>query len=308
MSTSTFASLKKSRSSSLDRLKKESEKLASGGSKEADKRFWIPGVDKAGNGYAVIRFLPEPKGEDFPWVRVFRHSFQNAANGKWYIENSLTTFGEKDPCGEYNTNLWNNGGEEGQKQASAQKRKVGYTSNILVITDTNNRENEGKVFLFSYGKKIWDKINEAMNPVFPDAVAFNPYDFWEGANFKLKIRTVDKYRNYDQSEFEKPAALFDGDDERLEAVYTQLNSLAEFLDRKNFKTYEELEKNLQAVLGLGGKDKKEAKKVGPSAAAPETPSVEDDFVPESAETEDVPFDTEEDDDGGLSFFENLAKG
>ena len=297
----SFASLKKSRNSSLDKLLQESTKLSSG-EKQAnngeDTRFWKPTVDKAGNGYAVIRFLPEAKGEDLPWVRIFNHGFQGP--GGWYIENSLTTIGEKDPVSEYNSELWNNGTDAGKEQARKQKRRLNYISNILVIKDGANPENEGKVFLYRYGKKIWDKINDQMQPEFEDETPVNPFDFWEGADFKLKIRQVEGYRNYDKSEFDASSALFDGDDDALERVYESIFSLNEFVDRSQFKSYAELKDRLDKVLGL--------------SSAPVAMTTAENFE------EEIPFDTgkvasapvrqtattADDDDDDLSFFEQLA--
>jgi hypothetical protein len=304
MATS-FATLKKSRNDSLNKLLSETKKLASGGEQSSgdEDRFWKPEVDKAGNGYAVIRFLPEPKGEDLPWVRTFNHGFQGV--GGWYIENSLTTIGENDPVSEYNSMLWNNGTEAGKEQARKQKRRLSYISNIYVVKDPSNPQNEGKVFLYRYGKKIWDKLNEAMNPAFEDETPVNPFDFWEGADFKLKIRNVEGYRNYDKSEFDSPSALLDGEDDGLEKVYEGLYSLQEFLDRKNFKSFDELKAKLDRVLGLTG-----------GAPAPQTTAndFEDEIVvqADAGKTAEPPtakvsesVTVEEDDD--LSFFEKLAE-
>lgn len=298
-----FAALKKSRTSSLSKLVQESSKVSNKTqeSSNGDDRLWKPTVDKAGNGYAVIRFMPQPKGEDLPWVRVFDHGFQGP--GGWYIEKSLTTLNEKDPCGEYNSTLWNNGTEAGKEQARKQKRRLSYYSNIYIVSDPANPENEGKVFLYKFGKKIFDKLNEAMNPEFEDETPLNPFDFWEGADFKLKIRNVEGYRNYDKSEFASPSELLEGDDESLEKIYEGLYPLQEFLDRKNFKTYEELQSRLNRVLGLDGAPEKpnttaETPEVAQAPAIPETaakpsPSVSESFV--------------DDDDDSLSFFEKLAE-
>src|SRR6056300_1765626 len=248
----SFASLKKSRNASLDKLLQETAKLNDSGQQQSngpDERIWKPTVDKAGNGYAVIRFLPEPSGEELPWVRVFDHGFQGP--GGWYIENSLTTSGQKDPVGEYNSELWNNGTDAGKDQARKQKRRLKYFSNIVVLIDPSNPQNEGKVFLYQYGKKIWDKINDLMQPEFEDESPVNPFDFWEGADFKLKIRQVDGYRNYDKSEFDAPSQLFDGDDDSLEKVYEGLYSLQELVSPDKFKSYDELKQKLNKVLGLG---------------------------------------------------------
>jgi len=302
---SSFASLKKSRSSSLNKLLSESTKLSSGSQqKSGDDRFWKPEVDKAGNGYAVLRFLPEPKGEDLPWVRMFDHGFQGT--GGWYIENSLTTINQKDPVSEYNSMLWNNGTDAGKEQARKQKRRLSYIANVMVIKDPAHPENEGKVMLYKFGKKIFDKLNEAMNPAFEDEEAINPFDFWEGADFKLKIRQVEGYRNYDKSEFDSQSELLDGDDEALEKAYESLHSLQDFVDPKNFKSFAELQTKLNRVLGLGGvpvtgnamdddgTDEIPFEPVAKVAAAPTT------------RTASAPVE-EEDEDDSLSFFEKLAE-
>ena len=295
----SFAALKKSRSSSLSKLVTETAKInaPAEGSNE-DNRFWTPSVDKAGNGYAVIRFLPEPKGEDLPWVRVFSHGFQGPS-GKWYIENSLTTFNEKDPVSEYNSSLWNNGTDAGKEQARKQKRRLSYIANIYVVKDPANPENEGQVKLYKFGKKIFDKLNEKMNPEFEDETATNPFDFWEGADLKLKIRNVEGYRNYDKSEFAEVSPLLDGDDSKLETVYESMFSLQEFLDRKNFKTYAELQAKLDMVLGLAGA----------TATAPSVMSAEENVVemPVQKEASAPKIESSDSDDENLSFFEKLAE-
>jgi hypothetical protein len=253
---SSFANLKRSRND-LDKLTKAIEDTTSPTSKEAgskdDTRLWQPTVDKAGNGMAVIRFLPAPAvdGDDaLPWVRRFDHGFQGP--GGWYIENSLTTLGQKDPVSEYNTTLWNSGIEANKEIARKQKRRLHYIANILVVSDPSNPSNEGQIKLFKFGKKIFDKITEAMNPEFADETPINPFDMWEGANFKLKIRNVEGYRNYDKSEFADKSALLDGDDEKLEALWKKEFSLKEFTEPSNFKSYEVLKAKLDKVLGFDG--------------------------------------------------------
>jgi hypothetical protein len=253
---SSFANLKRSRND-LDKLTKAIEDSTSPTSKEAgskdDTRLWQPTVDKAGNGMAVIRFLPAPAvdGDDaLPWVRRFDHGFQGP--GGWYIENSLTTLGQKDPVSEYNTTLWNSGIEANKEIARKQKRRLHYIANILVVSDPSNPSNEGEIKLFKFGKKIFDKITEAMNPEFADETPINPFDMWEGANFKLKIRNVEGYRNYDKSEFSDKSALLDGDDEKLEALWKKEFSLKEFTEPSNFKSYEVLKAKLDKVLGFDG--------------------------------------------------------
>ena len=250
---SDFSALKRNRNS-FDKLTKAIEsttQTTESGSKE-DDRFWQPEVDKAGNGMAVIRFLPAPAadGDDaLPWVRVFNHGFQGP--GGWYIENSLTTLNQKDPVSEYNSILWNSGIEANKEIARKQKRRLTYISNILVVSDPKNPENEGQIRLYKFGKKIFDKISEAMNPEFADETPLNPFDFWEGANFKIKIRQVEGYRNYDKSEFDSITPV-DGDDAALEAIWKKEYSLKEFLEPKQFKSYDALKAKLDKVLGLDG--------------------------------------------------------
>ena len=230
------------------KLVKEVEKMnTSSGS--SDDRLWKLDVDKSGNGYAVIRFLPAPNGEDLPFVKLYSHAFQGP--GGWFIENSLTTLGQKDPVSELNSELWNNGTDAGKELARKQKRKLTYVSNIYVVKDPANPANEGKVFLFKYGKKIFDKLTAAMQPEFEDEEAIDPFDFWQGANFKLKAKNVAGYRNYDSSEFARPEALLD-DDEAMEAVWKKQYSLAELVAADQFKSYDELKKRLDYVLGNKG--------------------------------------------------------
>jgi len=296
--TTSFKDLKRSRKSVYDKIISETNKLQSSSQQGgADTRFWQPEVDKAGNGYAVIRFLPAPKGEDLPWVRLFSHGFQGP--GGWYIENSLTTLNEKDPLGEYNSTLWNRGDEAGKEQARKQKRRLNYISNIYIVKDPAHPENEGKVFLYKYGKKIWDKINDQMNPEFEDEDPTNPFDLWEGANLKLKIRNVEGYRNYDKSEFDKVSALSEEDDE-LEKVWNSQYSLQEFLDRKNFKTYAELQARLNRVLG--------ATAVSSTADEVDEEVFEEPRQVQSAKVqeEDQPL-SEESSDDSLDFFKQLAE-
>ena len=247
----SFASLKKasSKGDTFAKLTREIDKLnqpAAGSS--ADERFWKPELDKSGNGYAVIRFLPAPDGEEMPWAKVWSHAFKGPG-GQWYIENSLTTLGKDDPVGELNRELWNSGRDSDKEIARAQKRKLSYYSNIYVVTDPAHPENEGRVFLYKFGKKIFDKLVEAMQPAFADETPVDPFNFWKGADFKLKIRKVDGYWNYDKSEFAAPGVLGGFDDDKLESIWKQGYSLAEFEDTKNFKSYEQLQARLNLVLG-----------------------------------------------------------
>jgi len=221
-----------------DQTKKESYK---------DDRFWRPELDKSGNGFAVIRFLPEITGEDLPWVKYYTHAFNGP--GGWYIENCLTSLGQKDPVSELNTQLWNSGVESDKNIARERKRKINYVSNIYVVSDSTNPQNEGKVFLFRYGSKIFEKLQEVMKPEFKDEEAINPFDFWKGANFRLKIRKVAGYTNYDKSEFDSASPLLGGDDAKLEQLWKSEHSLKEFIDPKNYKSYDELKDRLYEVLG-----------------------------------------------------------
>jgi hypothetical protein len=249
MANTTFSQMKSARKSSFNKLNDELNKMQSGGAQQSgpDTRFWQPTVDKFGNGQAVLRFLPAPKDEDVPFVRIFSHGFKGPS-GSWYIENSRTTIGESDPVAELNGKLWNSGVEADKETARQQKRRLHFISNILVIKDPANPENEGKVFLFKYGKKIFDKLNDLMNPAFDDEEPVNPFDFWEGANFRLRIRQVEGYRNYDKSDFSEPSPLSD-DDAMLEKIWEKQYSLQEFIDPKNFKSYDELKTKLDRVLG-----------------------------------------------------------
>lgn len=243
----SFADLKKqSRLGSLtSKLTKEIEKMNTSGAGNTDERLWKLEVDKAGNGYAVIRFLPAPDGEELPWAKVWSHAFQGP--GGWYIENSLTTLGQKDPVSEYNRLLWNSGTDSDKDLARKQKRKLTYIANIYVVKDPTNPHNEGQVFLYKFGKKIFDKITAAMQPEFEDEEAIDPFDFWQGANFKLKAKNVAGYRNYDSSEFAAASPVLD-DDDALEALWKKQYSLEEFTRPDQFKAYGELEKRLNSVL------------------------------------------------------------
>ena len=245
----SFADLKKQSSlgSLTQKLVKEVEKMNNTGG-GGDDRLWKPELDKTGNGYAVIRFLPSPDGEDIPWAKLYSHAFQGP--GGWYIENSLTTNGGKDPVSDYNRELWNSGNEADKDTVRKQKRKLSYYSNIYVVKDQVNPQNEGKVFLFKYGKKIFDKVMEAMQPEFEDETPINPFDFWQGANFKLKIVKKDGYWNYDKSEFDAPSPLLE-DDDALEALWKKQYSLTAVTAPDQFKTYDVLEKRLKYVLGQG---------------------------------------------------------
>jgi hypothetical protein len=302
-----FSALKnRSGKSSFEKLTQELSKLTQTESK-SDTRFWYPNVDKAGNGYAVIRFLPAPGDEELPFIRMFEHGFKGPT-GKWYIENSLTTIGKEDPVGQMNSVLWNSTTDDNspaRKQARAQKRKLNYISNIYIVQDQANPENNGQVRLFKFGKKIFDKLNETMNPQFADEKPMNPFDLWEGANFKLKIRMVEGYRNYDKSEFAEPAPLFD-DDKKLEAVWKSEHLLQPFLAPDNFKSYEELKAKLDRVLGLDGPS------AARQAAAARKPTMteEEDLPwqePKSQRAAPTKTETEtEDDDSDLEFFRALA--
>ena len=252
MALNDFSALKKNRTKSLDKLNAELDKLSSKTYSDPNEgKFWKPQRDKAGNGFAILRFLPAPKGEEMPFVRIWDHGFQGPT-GLWYIENSLTTLNQDDPVSEYNSKLWNTGLESDKEVARKQKRRLKYIANVYVVKDSANPQNEGQVFLYQFGKKIFDKLNDLMNPSFEDEAPVNPFDFWEGANFRLKIRQFEGYPNYDKSEFDAPEALSD-DDDVLEDIWSKQHSLQELLDEKNFKRYDELKQKLYRVLDLGNR-------------------------------------------------------
>ncbi len=298
----SFATLKKKSGNNLEFLQKELEKSASG--RQVDDRFWKPEVDASGNGYAVIRFLPAPEGETVPWAKVYSHAFQGP--GGWYIENSLTTINEKDPVGEVNRGLWNTGDDADKDTARRQKRKLSYYSNILVVKDPKHPENEGKTFLYKYGKKIHDKILAAMQPEFQDETPVNVFDFWEGANFKLKIKKVAGFWNYDSSEFDSVSAL-SSDDTELEAIWNKEHSLEAFVAKDQFKSYEELQNRLNLVLGLNKRPAPaptvDSEEYEPVAAPPAQSSFRQKV------TANIPVKEESivEDDDALSYFRQLAE-
>ena len=276
-----------------------------------DDRLWKPEVDKAGNGYAVIRFLPAPDGEELPWAKLYTHAFQGT--GGWFIENSLTTLGQKDPVSEYNSLLWNNGTDAGKDAARKQKRKLTYISNIYVVKDPANPQNEGKVMLYKYGKKIFDKLTAAMQPEFEDEEAIDPFDFWAGANFKLKIKKVAGYWNYDSSEFDRQSALLD-DDDAMEAIWKKEYSLAELVAPDQFKSYDELKKRLDYVLGNAPTRSRvnedlEDESEGRGSFTPDFKSSTPP-APSGGGFNDpdiTPSNTSEDEDDALSYFAKLAE-
>ena len=303
MSFNSLSELRKNRGN-FDSLMKEVEKIANPTNEKRgdDDRLWKPSVDKAGNGQAVLRFLPAPPGEELPWVRVYDHGFQGPT-GKWYIENSLTTINKPDPLGELNSELWNSGVEANKEIARKQKRRLSYISNVLVIKDPANPENEGKVFLYKFGKKIFDKIKDVMQPTFEDEKPVNPFDLWEGANFKLRIRQVEGYRNYDKSEFDGNTPL-DENEDKLEAIWKETHSLAAFLDPSNFKSYDELKAKLNTVLGSGTRVPT-AEKVNPLDAEDEL-FVETKMKTAAKATEDTPPWSDDTADDNMSYFASLA--
>jgi hypothetical protein len=309
----SFSDLKKQSSigSLTQKLVKEVEKMNNTGG-GADERLWKPEMDKTGNGYAVIRFLPAPDGEELPWAKMYSHAFQGP--GGWYIENSLTTIGGKDPVSEYNRELWNSGIDADKETVRKQKRKLSYYANIYVVQDKANPQNEGKVFLYKFGKKIFDKIMEAMQPEFEDETPINPFDFWQGANFKLKLKKVAGYWNYDSSEFDRPGPLLD-DDDALEALWKKQYSLSALTAADQFKSYEQLETRLKMVLG---------KKSAPPRLDEEVNDEDNDrgnFQPDWAASRPAPEPTSdfnapditpkstasEDEDDALSYFQRLAE-
>ena len=293
--------LRKMRNQDFGKIAGEFDKIANPQSESksyVDDRFWRLEGDKAGNGTATIRFLPRADGDELPWVRIFSHGFQGPT-GKWYIENSLTTLGENDPVGELNTQLWNSGSDANKEIARKQKRKLSFIANILVVSDPKHPENEGKVFLFKFGKKIFDKIMDKARPTFEDEKPVNVFDFWEGANFKLRMRKKDGYANYDESVFSEPAPV--GDDDFIVNVAQGQYKLAEFLDRKNFKTYDELKRKLDAVLS------------GDTFAAKSAAQMSEDDMPVAqapkiaSKPAPAPKEMEEDDEDVMSYFKKIAQ-
>lgn len=294
-----FKNLKK-QSGLTDKLTKAIEDKNKGSFAKDDERFWQPEVDKAGNGYAIVRLLDAPAadGEDgLPWVQIFNHGFQGG--GGWYIENCPTTVGGKCPACEHNNKLWNSGIEANKDIVRKQKRRLTYVSNILVVQDKNRPENEGKVFLWKYGKKIFDKIQEKLTPQFEDEKAVNPFDFWKGANLKIKIRNVEGYRNYDKSEFEESAPVYDNDKE-IESLWKNAHSLKQFVAAGEFKSYDELTDRLNRALGAGGAAAARAVKTEDRSAPWEEPKAAEARAPRAtAETVDAGDD--------LDYFNKLAQ-
>ena len=303
----SFASLKKQSNlgSLTAKLVKEVEKV-NNSSSGGDERLWKPELDKSGNGYAVIRFLPAPDKEEIPWAKLYTHAFQGP--GGWYIENSLTTVGGKDPVSDYNRELWNSGNESDKDTVRKQKRKLSYYSNIYVVKDPTNPQNEGKVFLFKYGKKIFDKVMEAMQPEFEDETPINPFDFWQGANFKLKIVKKDGFWNYDKSEFDSLAPLL-SDDDALEAIWKKEYSLAAVTATDQFKSYEDLERRLKYVLG---KKPAQSRYVPDNELEDESEgkyahSVAEKTVTQAVSTPVASTTVDQDEDDALSYFQKLAE-
>ena len=307
----SFSDLKKQSSlgSLTNKLVKEVEKMNNSGGRGADDRLWKPEMDKSGNGYAVIRFLPAPEGEDLPWVKLYSHAFQGP--GGWYIENSLTTVGGKDPVGELNRELWNSGNESDKDVVRKQKRKLSFYANIYVVKDPANPQNEGGVFLYKFGKKIFDKIMDAMQPEFEDETPINPFDFWQGANFKLKLKKVAGYWNYDSSEFDRQGPLLD-DDDALEALWKKQYSLSAFTAADQFKTYDELKKRLGYVLGSKStRNTAQEETEYDNYAATEQKSVSEEDVMQKLEdsykaSKQVESTSTADDDDPMSYFSKLA--
>ena len=298
----SFSNLKRNRDQ-ISKLLKAAESNSGSSEKKSyvDDRIWKPTVDQAGNGYSVIRFLPASEGAELPWVRFWDHGFKGPT-GLWYIENSLTSIGQADPVGELNSRLWNSGNDADKEKARNQKRRLHYVSNIFVKSDPGNPTNEGKVFIFKFGKKIFDKIMDVMQPQFADEDPINPFDFWEGADFKLKIRNVEGYRNYDKSEFAGQSALSE-DDTKLEDVYNKMYGLKEFVDPTNYKTYDELKEKLNRVLGedtvsMGAPTMKQEIQMN----EPEMP------VQNVTQISETPSSNEkEDEDDTMSYFAKLAQ-
>ena len=308
MALTDFSSLKKNRSKTLDKLNSQLEKISSKSYSDPNAgKFWKPTKDKAGNGFAVIRFLPASVGEEMPFVRIWDHGFQGPT-GLWYIENSLTTMNQDDPVSEFNSKLWNSGVESDKEIARKQKRRLKYTANIYIVKDPGNSDNDGKVFMYQFGKKIFDKLNDLMNPTFEDEAATNPFDFWEGANFRLKIRKFEGYPNYDKSEFDPASPLLD-DDEGLEAIWKQQHLLQELVSESNFKSYTDLKTKLYRVLDLQA-DAPQASAAPMEAAdsALDLSSGFSDNTPSPAPTAEASVGATDDGDDDLAMFKELARG
>jgi len=299
----SFSDLKKDSRGNFEKLTGELDKLSKKSESYKDDRIWKPELDKASNGYAVIRFLPAPQDEDLPWVRVFNHGFKGP--GGWLIDNCPTTLGKKCPVCEANSALWNSGVESDKDIARNRKRKLSYYSNILVVSDPKNPENEGKVFLYKFGKKIFDKIMETVKPEFEDETPINPFDFWTGANFRLKVRKVAGFINYDKSEFETSSAVLDGDDAKLEELWKTQYSLKEFTDESNFKSYDELKTRMTNVLGGNVRYTETAEKTSEEDFN-KTENPFDSPPDSSKENNDISDTTTVEDGDALSYFENLA--
>ena len=296
-------SLRKLRNNDFSKITQEFEKITNPGTSTKsfdDDRFWKLERDKAGNGSAVIRFLPQLEGDDLPWVRIFNHGFQGPT-GRWYIENSLSTIGEKDPLGDLNAKLWNSGSEADKEIARKQKRRLNYTCNILVISDPKHPENDGQVKLFKFGKKIFDMIMDKAKPTFEDETPVNVFDLWEGANFRLRIRQVDNWPSYDKSEFDSPSELFNGDEEKLVALVNKQFPLREFLDKKNFKTFEELSRKLADVLNLDAAPITTASAVAERATTSEAPQPKSIPAPQPKAVA-----ASDDDEDILNYFKSIA--
>ena len=309
--TMDFNALKKNRSNSLSKLNTQLEKIQSKSYSDPNEgKMWKPTRDKAGNGFAVIRFLPAPSGEDVPFVRMWDHGFQGPT-GLWYIENSLTTLDRDDPVSEYNSKLWNSGVEDDKAEARKMKRRLKYVSNILVISDPSNPQNEGKVFMYQYGAKIFGKLQELMNPQFDDETAADPFNMWEGANFRLKIQKVAGYPNYDKSTFDTPSAISD-DDSELERIFNEAHSLKELVDPKNFKSYDELKTKFYRVLALDQSPSTpntaaEVDDLDMSSFGGNSPEPTLNVMPEAQSTAPS-MSMSDDDDDDLSIFKELANG
>ena len=295
----SFSDLKRKSQSNFEFLQKELEK-SSTASSGADERLWKPKLDASGNGYSVVRFLPAPEGESVPWAKIYNHAFQGP--GGWLIENCPTSKGDQCPICAANNKLWNSGHESDKEVVRTRKRKLSYYSNIYVVKDPSNPENEGKVFLYKYGKKIHDKILAAMQPEFQDETPVNVFDFWEGANFKLKIRTVAGYWNYDASEFTAPSAL-SADDDEMERIWKQQYSLEAFTAPSEFKSYEDLQSRHDLVLGNSVPQRRIDQEVADEDeevfAAPKKEPVFASSTPS--------FNSSSDDDDALSYFARLAE-
>lgn len=294
------------RGSNLQKVKEALDKMNKGGDSYKDGRMWTPTQDDAGNALAVIRFLPSLKADQLPWVKVYTHGFQGST-GRWYIEKCLTTIGADDPVCNYTRKLWNRGDDEGKELARKYKRKLSYYSNVLVVNDPKHPENEGKVFLFRYGAKIFAKITSMMMPELDSDPSVDVFDPDVGANFRLRVKRVAGYANYDDSAFQAPSPI-SKDDKVLDGILSAAYDLGEFLKPESYKSFDELDAKFHDVLQVEGKPEtatREATWDKPEAETWDEPKAKSVRAPR-AESKPAPEPVMDDDDPA-KYFEQFAK-